>query len=813
MADVFISYKRDDRPAAKRIAEAVMRHGYSVWMDAELTTGSGWISEVDKQVQTARCVIVCWSQAALQSNNVLGEAKIAAERGVLIPVFIEDGLRLPPPFNMLQTEGLFGWDGADTDPAIRRVVDRVGAKVAIGGSLGAAVLATRQAREAKLASIFAALESAAKEMDLDEIKGSIAATQKRLSDSLFNLFVVGRMKTGKSTLINALLGKAEGLDKSISQEGPLPVNDLPCTAVLTRLRYSPKPYVEAVPKDTRQKRESWSFKDYHRRARIRDENGKKNEELFDRIAEFEVGWPTELLRAGVSIIDSPGVSERPERTAYTKAEVQHADAAIVVYRSEPFAGEDEIEFDKHVTEFAPRRFVLVNMRDGRKLDAGLAGEARDKLGIPDNVSFEQAGVYFVDNLAGLRGRLQGDGKAVEGSGLQAFEQRLASFLIDERYDAQIRTVLAETSRHAGTLLNKIETQHAALTADKRKVEVELKACRKLLDEIALRRRRIGEVIDGAQREAKSAAALSFQNMVFTTADTLHTKIADERIEGLDGFWSTLGAATVQGEKYAKRAVELLNNAVRRSAETWASNPPEKPGLGQDLAPVFDRMSDNLRHEAQEIDEKLKEIQLRLTSLSVSADVNTSRSHVESIAAHVIGVAMFGPLGTALATGGARAIAGGVAGLAIGVIVSKVLVGVVAVAFHVVLAPAIVVGLIWAAVAGGGLLAASENIEARLKAKAIEKYVPTLREMATKREHIATVEASVSEWFAGAKARVDAELVKLVDSERENLSRIDGLAHDQRKREHNLQTLAHLRQSVTEATAAVKSIEAALPAAR
>ncbi|MBC7770230.1 MAG: TIR domain-containing protein [Phycisphaerales bacterium] len=812
MADVFISYKREDRPAAMRIANAISRQGYSVWFDAELTSGSGWIAEVDKQVRTARCVIVCWSSAALKSDSVLGEAKIAAERGVLTPVFIEDGLKLPPPFNMLHTEGLSHWSGEDSDPAIRRLVDRVGAKVAIGGSLGEAMLAARRAREGKLVAVFAMLESAARDLALDEIKAAIETTRKRLGESLFKLFVVGRMKTGKSTVINALLGRAEGLDKSITEEGPLPVNDLPCTAVLTRLRYAQNPYVEALPKDVKQKREKWSFKDYHRRARIRDENGKKNEELFDKIAEFEVGWPTELLRSGVSIVDSPGVSERPERTAYTKAEVQHADAAIVVYRSEPFAGEDEIEFDRHVTQFAPRRFVLVNMRDGRKLDPGLAGEARDKLGIPDNVSFEQAGVYFVDNLAGLRGRLRGDEQTVEASGLRAFEQRLARFLIDERYDAQIRTVLADTARHAGTLLDKIETQHAALTADKKKVDVELKACRKLLDEVAHRRKRIGDVIDGAQREAKSAAVLSFQNMVYSTADNLHGMIAEERIEGLQGFWATLGAATLQGEKFAKRAVDLLNSAVRRSAETWSTNPPDKPGLAQDLAPTFERLGDNLRHEAQEIDEKLKEVRLRLTSLSVSADVASGRSPIEFVAAHVIGVAVFGPLGSALATGGMRAVVGGVAGLAIGAIVAKIAVVVVAAAFHVVLAPAIVVGLIWATVVGGGVAAAAEGIEERLKAKAVEKYTPTLREMASARKHLSTVEASVAEWFFHAKSRVDAELGKLIESERENLSRIEALSSDQRRRESNLEMLTHVRQTVTEASAATKAIEVSLSAA-
>jgi hypothetical protein len=33
MSDIFLSYKSEDRPRAKVIAEALERHGYSVWLD------------------------------------------------------------------------------------------------------------------------------------------------------------------------------------------------------------------------------------------------------------------------------------------------------------------------------------------------------------------------------------------------------------------------------------------------------------------------------------------------------------------------------------------------------------------------------------------------------------------------------------------------------------------------------------------------------------------------------------------------------------------------------------------------------------
>ena len=136
---VFISYKREDAEAATRIAEALQRAGHKVWFDGNLTPGSGWIGEVDRNLRSARAIVVCWSKLSVKSENVLGEAKIAHERGVLVPVFLERDVSLPPPFNMLQTEQLAGWDGQAASEIWNKIESRVSGKVDEGGSLSEAV--------------------------------------------------------------------------------------------------------------------------------------------------------------------------------------------------------------------------------------------------------------------------------------------------------------------------------------------------------------------------------------------------------------------------------------------------------------------------------------------------------------------------------------------------------------------------------------------------------------------------------------------------------------------------------------------------
>lgn len=132
MADVFISYKREEKARVERIAQGLCELGLSVWFDANLATGGAFHEEIDREVQAARCVLVCWTPEAVSSRWVMGEAQIGLDRGVLVPVFLAP-VRLPSPFNTLHTSDLSGWTGAHGDPAWLALLDAIGAHVGRAG--------------------------------------------------------------------------------------------------------------------------------------------------------------------------------------------------------------------------------------------------------------------------------------------------------------------------------------------------------------------------------------------------------------------------------------------------------------------------------------------------------------------------------------------------------------------------------------------------------------------------------------------------------------------------------------------------------
>lgn len=101
MADVFISYKRDERDAVERIAHQLRIIGFEVWFDASMSAGEAFSDEIDREARAARAILVCWSASARDSRWVKAEAMIGFEQDKLAAAYVDgpDGFSPPTPFN------------------------------------------------------------------------------------------------------------------------------------------------------------------------------------------------------------------------------------------------------------------------------------------------------------------------------------------------------------------------------------------------------------------------------------------------------------------------------------------------------------------------------------------------------------------------------------------------------------------------------------------------------------------------------------------------------------------------------------------
>ncbi len=123
MTDVFISYKREDEARVAPIVEGLRGAGLSVWWDRDISGGQAWRQSISEQLETARCVIVVWSEASVGplGEFVQDEAGRAKARGVLVPVRI-DRIAEPIGFGEIQSLDLVDWRGNPRDLRFRNLV-------------------------------------------------------------------------------------------------------------------------------------------------------------------------------------------------------------------------------------------------------------------------------------------------------------------------------------------------------------------------------------------------------------------------------------------------------------------------------------------------------------------------------------------------------------------------------------------------------------------------------------------------------------------------------------------------------------------
>ncbi|MDE2024233.1 MAG: TIR domain-containing protein [Gammaproteobacteria bacterium] len=109
MADVFISYARADKARVAPLVAAIEAKGWSVWWDPEISPGQEFDDQIDAEIDAAKAVLVVWTPTSVASRWVRGEAREAAERGILVPVRFEQA-RLPMDVRAIHTTDLDEWD-------------------------------------------------------------------------------------------------------------------------------------------------------------------------------------------------------------------------------------------------------------------------------------------------------------------------------------------------------------------------------------------------------------------------------------------------------------------------------------------------------------------------------------------------------------------------------------------------------------------------------------------------------------------------------------------------------------------------------
>lgn len=110
MADVFISYAREDRSRAEQVARALQAAGIQAFWDTEIPPGQTWADYIEGKLAQCKALIVLWSEHSTKSQWVREEARMGRDKGKLIPAML-DGSPAPFGFGEVQAANLSTWNG------------------------------------------------------------------------------------------------------------------------------------------------------------------------------------------------------------------------------------------------------------------------------------------------------------------------------------------------------------------------------------------------------------------------------------------------------------------------------------------------------------------------------------------------------------------------------------------------------------------------------------------------------------------------------------------------------------------------------
>ncbi|NOK78700.1 MAG: dynamin [Chloroflexi bacterium AL-N5] len=291
-------------------------------------------------------------------------------------------------------------------------------------------------------------EQGSGQLGLERDIEDVGRASHNLRQGVFRLLVLGDMKRGKSTFLNALIG-----------ENLLPSDVNPCTALLTILKYGAEKRVTVhfSNGNSPEQLDSQSFKE---RYTIAPEEAKewaeKHQQAFPNVSHAVVEYPLALLEKGVEIVDSPGLNDTEARNELSLGYINNCHAILFVLRaSQPCTMAERRYLENYLKERGLSIFFLINAWDQVKEslidpdDAQELATAESKLRkvfhthlAPycqvDGANLYGERVFEISALKALRKQIKDTDAPLEGTGFPVFMGALNTFLTEERAVAELR---------------------------------------------------------------------------------------------------------------------------------------------------------------------------------------------------------------------------------------------------------------------------------------------------------------------------------------------------------------------------------------
>jgi small GTP-binding protein len=420
----------------------------------------------------------------------------------------------------------------------------------------------------------------ANEVGMSSLAKDLTGTRiPKLDEERFALVVLGEFNHGKSTFVNALCGAAI-----------LPAGITPTTATINHLTWADKPQATAhLTDDTTKKIDPKKLGDW---VTI---EGKE----ASHVKYVEVGWPAEILKDKVTLVDTPGVNDiNEQRAEITYGYIPRADAVLFLLDGAQVLKQSERAFlEQRILRRSKDKLIFIL----GKIDL-LAPDER-----------EEALKYCRDNLARVvdqpqifpvSAKRQLSEKAGDRaqSGFEPLLAHLRKYLADERGRVLLDNAIADGLRTGGYLASNFGIKRRSLELGLEELEERIGRVRTQLDG-AYSRLKVHHGKIRAEAEAiKAGVRLDLEQFVREFEVRLPQEI--DRAEGeeikrylgpfIQDTWKSWAEA--EGEKVAAQLERLAEEIIQVTNEDVAA---AMATLSRELGPAdtkIDLEVDSLKYD-------------------------------------------------------------------------------------------------------------------------------------------------------------------------------------------------------------------------
>ena len=439
-------------------------------------------------------------------------------------------------------------------------------------------------------------ETASGTLGLERHLALLRSTRKSLTQGTFRLLILGDMKRGKSTFLNALLG-----------EPILPSDVNPCTALLTLVEYGPEKTVtihfnDGSPPDV------IDFATFKQQYTIDPDESKvladRQEDAFPHVSHAVVSYPLPLLEQGLEFVDTPGLNDTEARNKVVLEYLDNCHAVLFLLSAvQPLTLDERRYLNNSLKGRGITLFFLINEWD--RLRTNLVDpDDMEALTVAENAvrkesqaqlqeycqedgnSYHQR-VFEISALQALRQRIKSDQAEPDwgDTGFTAFLRQLQHFLVEDRLGAEFQRVGAIARQVQARVVEAIDRRIPLLQDTKDELKERMKAVQTEFEMLSQIRDKYQELIREARDRNAKAIADSFKEYILKLETTFEEDFVQSQPD-LDfvSFLSEDNRKAFQRE--FQRAFERYINDRLAAWEFMAK---------QDLSKAFTELQENARN--------------------------------------------------------------------------------------------------------------------------------------------------------------------------------------------------------------------------